>query len=55
MNMPIKNMNKGDLVGIILALIFILMFFFVSDKKRKKYLKVVENDINKDLKYEYAN
>tara|TARA_R100000734_G_C3299259_1_gene90099 strand:- start:239 stop:1048 length:810 start_codon:yes stop_codon:yes gene_type:complete len=32
MNMPIKNMNKGDLVGIILALIFILMFFFVSDK-----------------------
>ena len=23
---------------------------FVSDKKRKKYLKVVENDISKDLK-----
>ena len=23
---------------------------FVSDKKRKKYLKVVENDIKKDLK-----
>ena len=32
MNMPIKNMDRGDVIGIILALIFMLMFFFVSDK-----------------------
>ena len=32
MNMPIENVNKNNVVGIILALIFMLMFFFVSDK-----------------------
>ena len=32
MNMPIKNMDRGNVIGIILALIFMLMFFFVSDK-----------------------
>ena len=32
MNMPIKNMNKGDVIGILLALLLILMFLFFGDK-----------------------
>ena len=32
MNMPIKNMNQGDVVGILLALLLILMFLFFGDK-----------------------